>query len=133
MTKAFLKNKGQFPTSFTVTPLQATAELNSRLGVVSVITYLRKIKMLYNGVRKVGEKMCENLKTLRSEKKEREDVLQALEQMFCSLWKEVWWSNLWRRPPWDRYPHCNPWGVPCLSRWICSQGSYSLWKVTTSE
>lgn len=66
------------------------------------------------------EKICEK-KSWRhwGQRRRRGKVLQTLEQIFCSLWKELWWSSHWGRPPWGRYPHWNPWGVPCLSRWIC--------------
>jgi len=71
-------------------PTLAKAELISDAGGALVITYLRKGKKCCAPVvRERNEKNVREpaLQTPRSVKKEREEVLQALEHRFpCSLW-----------------------------------------------
>jgi len=60
-------------------------------------------------VRKRSE---ENVKQFRPVEKEREEVLQILEQRFpCSPWRRPWWYSLSIRSPWRP-----PWTVKAEER-----------------
>lgn len=36
-------------------------------------------------------------------------------------------QSLWR-PPWNRYPLCSLWRIPCQRRWMCPEGSCDFWR-----